>query len=68
MKPPDNLKLAPYALIPAELPGCAAFWAVYERLDTGAVIHSRYLGLLPMVPGETTDEVMTRAAERFGGA
>jgi hypothetical protein len=65
---PDNLRQSALCLVPAELPGLARFWAVYERLDAGPVAHIRYLGALPGRDGETAEQLTTRALEQFGGA
>lgn len=65
--PPANLHLALLLFCPADLPGCERFWAVWERLDGGAVVHGRYLGLLPVQDGEGLEALTDRARARFGG-
>ena len=66
MTPPDNLRQTALCLVPAELPGLSRFWAVYERLDRGAVAHMRYLGALPGLDGETAEALTIRALKTFG--
>ncbi|HEV8455151.1 MAG TPA: hypothetical protein VGQ24_09685 [Gemmatimonadales bacterium] len=61
-----NLALGPVILVPASAAG-AQWWAVYERLDRGAVIHGRYLGLLVGVPGEPAETTLERAAALAAG-
>lgn len=66
MLPPQNLRQADYLLAPADLPGLGRFWAAYERLDTGGVIHGRFLGVIPGIEGETAEALLVRATETFG--
>lgn len=58
--PPANLSLGKFLLSWAVLPGGANFWSVYRRLDEGALCHAEYLGLLPVVAGETAAQVVER--------
>lgn len=60
-QPPHNLTLGTVLLTPAELPGSGRFWAVYERLDGGGVVHAVYRGLLVQAADETINDLWRRA-------
>ncbi len=62
MKPPDNLRLGRYFLLPADLPNAAEFWTVWERLDNGGVSHAAYRGMTAMEPSETVAAALERLA------
>lgn len=62
---PENLHLDAFALIPAELPGSARFWALYAVLDRGAVSHIAYCGMLLADDAETAAQLNDRARARL---